>query len=112
MRDNIPVGDDSQTPLQFIFEPANCRIYYDFTTANQPHKLWEYVADIAWKGKKCAWGSMNTNVTVNGTSNSTVPGTVSPSIPQQVTKSDAPRRIAVFSTIGAVVGVAVMMQLL
>ena len=59
LRDSISLGDDTQTPLQFIFEPADCRIFYTPVTASEPHKLWEYAADVAWKGKECAWGGMS-----------------------------------------------------
>jgi hypothetical protein len=116
MRDNIPQGDDSQTPLQFVFEPANCRIYYNFMTASHPHKLWEYVADVAWKGKQCAWGGMDMNVTVGELGNSTGPvsnlSSGSPSGPEQVTRSEASGMTAAFSMMAAVVCVAVGMQLL
>jgi hypothetical protein len=111
MRDNIPEGDDSQTPLQFVFEPANCRIFYNFMTASHPHKLWEYVADVAWKGKQCAWGGMNTSVTVGEPGNSTVPGPGSPAQPKQVKQSEASRKTTVFSTMAALVGIALMVQM-
>jgi hypothetical protein len=112
MRDNIPQGDNTQTPLQFVFEPANCKIFYDFMTASHPHMLWERAADIAWKGKKCAWGGMNTNVTVGAGGNSTsTPGNGNPSTPLQVTANSAGRN-AVFSTMGAVVGAAAIMGLI
>ncbi|KUJ09328.1 uncharacterized protein LY89DRAFT_657656 [Mollisia scopiformis] len=77
--DNIPVGDDLQIPLQFVFEPANCRIFYTPETVLSESALWEMAADIAWKGGKCAWGGMNTDVSNNGTGvgNSTSPGEVS-----------------------------------
>lgn len=32
------------------------------------NRLWEYVSEVAWKGRKCAWGAVNGNVTGgNGT---------------------------------------------
>ncbi|KAF8858784.1 hypothetical protein BDZ45DRAFT_802182 [Acephala macrosclerotiorum] len=65
--DNIPRGDDLQISLQFVFEPANCRIFYSESTILSPRNLWMQVADIAWKGGKCAWGGMDTDVSINGT---------------------------------------------
>jgi hypothetical protein len=83
--DNIPLGDDLQIPLQFVFEPANCRIFYTPETVLSENSLWEMAADIAWKGAKCAWGSINDDVSNNGTG---VGNYTSPSGPGQVT-SDA-----------------------
>lgn len=76
--DNIPLGDDLQIPLQFVFEPANCRIFYTPETVLSENALWQVAADIAWKGRKCAWGGMSTDVGNNGTAvaNSTSPGKV------------------------------------
>ncbi|CZR62937.1 uncharacterized protein PAC_12834 [Phialocephala subalpina] len=65
--DNIPRGDDLQIPLQFVFEPANCRIFYSESTVLSPRDLWMQVADIAWKEGKCAWGGIDTVVGNNGT---------------------------------------------
>lgn len=115
MRDNIPQGDDAQTPLQFVFEPANCRIFYSFLTASHPHMLWEHVADVTWKGKQCAWGGMSTNVTVSEPGNSTspsAPGSGPPAGLKQVTTSVASGRTRVISSMAAVVGVGLMFQLL
>ncbi|PVH71096.1 hypothetical protein DL98DRAFT_616536 [Cadophora sp. DSE1049] len=66
LRDNIPPGDDAGIPLQFIFEPANCRIYYTPVTVDNPLPLWEQVYDIAWNGAKCNYGSINSDVSNNG----------------------------------------------
>jgi hypothetical protein len=66
-RDNIPQGDDSGIPLQFIFEPADCRIFYTAETVVSPANLWSQVHDIAWDEGACAWGGMAKNVSTNGT---------------------------------------------
>lgn len=65
LRDSIPPGDDAGIPLQFIFEPANCRIYYTPVTVDNPLILWEQVYDIAWNGGKCNYGSINSDVSNN-----------------------------------------------
>jgi hypothetical protein len=108
MRDNIPVGDDSQTPLQFVFEPADCRIFYTHMTASHPHMLWEHAADVAWKGKQCAWGGISTSVTGSGVS--TGSGNSTGSRPVPVTTSDASGRKMGFVMMGAAVGFALMVQ--
>ncbi|KAG0650397.1 Peptidase S41 family ustP [Hyphodiscus hymeniophilus] len=105
LRDNIPVGDDSQTPLQFVFEPADCRIFYTADTASQPHKLWEYAADVAWKGKKCAWGGVKTPPV--SSSNGTGSGS---SGQQQITTNDASRGSNAFPTVMASIVFAIITQ--
>lgn len=49
-RDGIREGDESQTPLQFIYEPADCRIYYTPEMAVDQTAAWKTVADTAFNG--------------------------------------------------------------
>ncbi|EPE36458.1 ClpP/crotonase [Glarea lozoyensis ATCC 20868] len=58
LRDSIPANDEAGVPRQFIFEPADCKIFYTARTVRDPVALWEHVYDVAWKGKPCAWGGM------------------------------------------------------
>ena len=57
-QDNIAQDDPQQMPLQFVFEPADCKIFYTAETILNPNALWAYVHDVAWKGQACAWGSV------------------------------------------------------
>ncbi|KAK0128759.1 hypothetical protein ONS95_000710 [Cadophora gregata] len=66
LRDSIPPGDDAGIPLQFVFEPVNCRIYYTPVTVDNPRVLWEQVYDIAWNGGKCNYGSINSDFSNKG----------------------------------------------
>jgi hypothetical protein len=63
-QDNVPLNDPQQIPLQFVFEPADCKIFYTAQTLLNPNALWAYVHDVAWKGQACAWGSVTANSTV------------------------------------------------
>lgn len=78
LKDNITEGNTSGVPLQFVFEPADCRIFYNPKTVFSPLLLWGQVHDIAWNGGKCAYGGIR--ATTNGTSgsgdNTTTPGQV------------------------------------
>ncbi|KAI9667445.1 MAG: hypothetical protein M1821_000261 [Bathelium mastoideum] len=58
LRDNIAQDDPSATPLQFIFEPADCRIFYTAQSVSQPKYVWEHVADVMWGNKSCAVGDL------------------------------------------------------
>lgn len=59
LQDSIPLDDDAQIPLQFVFEPADCRIFYTQETVLEQNALWQYAHDVAWNGKPCAWGGIS-----------------------------------------------------
>src|SRR5207302_1582357 len=60
--DNIPKEDDKQVPLQFVFESANCRIFYTPHTFADPANLRATVRDVALGDRTCTWGGMDTEV--------------------------------------------------
>ncbi|KAF1346605.1 hypothetical protein BDV97DRAFT_400517 [Delphinella strobiligena] len=65
-RDGIRQDDLEEVPLQFRYEPANCRIFYTKEMVLDETAVWKTVADIAWNGKaSCVAGGI-------GSSNSTV----------------------------------------
>jgi hypothetical protein len=56
MRDGVRRGNDS-TPLQFIVEPADCRLYYTPAMVVDVTKMWIAAADAKWLGKqRCVAG--------------------------------------------------------
>jgi hypothetical protein len=57
VRDLIRQGDDSQTPLQFVHQAADCRLLYQEEHATSISTLWQKVYDVAWKGQVCASGN-------------------------------------------------------
>ena len=60
-RDGIREGDETQTPLQFIYEPADCRIYYTPEMAVDQTAAWKTVADTAFNGiNHCVAGDYGT----------------------------------------------------
>ncbi|KAF2718351.1 hypothetical protein K431DRAFT_253534 [Polychaeton citri CBS 116435] len=63
-RDGIREGDETETPLQFVYEPADCRIYYTPAMAVDQTAAWKTVADTAFNGKShCVAGSYSGNAT-------------------------------------------------
>jgi hypothetical protein len=52
MRDGLRKGDDSGTPLQFIVEPADCRMFYTPDMTVDITRIWTAAADVKWLGKK------------------------------------------------------------
>lgn len=55
-RDGIQEGDASQTPLQFIYQPADCRIFYTAEMTVDVTALWEKVVDVTWGEDSCVVG--------------------------------------------------------
>lgn len=47
-RDVIRRNDDEQTPLQFLYEPAQCRIFYTKSMVIDQSVVWKTVADTVW----------------------------------------------------------------
>ncbi|KAH6716726.1 peptidase S41 family protein [Leptodontidium sp. MPI-SDFR-AT-0119] len=60
---------DSQTPLQFLMQPANCRIFYTAQMLSSPELVWKRTVDATWTDPNqfCVEGSiMAANTTTNG----------------------------------------------
>jgi hypothetical protein len=58
-RDALRQGDDSGTPLQFRYEPADCRIYYTAQMTTDISASWKAAADSMWGTKnRCVAGSL------------------------------------------------------
>ncbi|KAI8937514.1 hypothetical protein NX059_005232 [Plenodomus lindquistii] len=63
-RDGIRDGDETNTPLQFVYEPSDCRILYTKEMTVDVTAIWEAVAETAWGGKNhCVAGSIGGNAT-------------------------------------------------
>lgn len=61
VRDNIRKGDAEQTPTQFIYEKADCRIFYEKEHVVDVTTLWKSVYDVVWGGAQCAEGGVSTS---------------------------------------------------
>lgn len=60
-RDGIRDGDESETPLQFVYEPADCRILYTKEMTVDVTAIWKAVADSAFGGEShCIAGNLTT----------------------------------------------------
>ena len=66
LRDQIRKGQD--VPLQFIYEAADCRIYWTLATFNNFTALWEHAASAIWQNTiLCVKDSTIFPSTANGT---------------------------------------------
>ena len=76
LRDQIRRGENF--PLQFIYEAANCRIFYTIDTFFNMAALWQYAADAIWTNSGlCVEGS------TNQPSSGSVTDTIGPSVDQK-----------------------------
>lgn len=57
-RDGIAQGDTTETPLQFVYQAANCRIWYTAEMTYDITAMWEKAADVAWGGASCVVGDV------------------------------------------------------
>ncbi|KAK6435435.1 hypothetical protein LTR95_008382, partial [Oleoguttula sp. CCFEE 5521] len=63
-RDGIREGDESETPLQFVYEEADCRIYYTPAMVVDETAVWKTVADTAFNGvSHSVAGGLGSNAT-------------------------------------------------
>jgi len=57
-RDGIRQGDTAELPLQFLYEPADCRILYTPAMVIDETAVWKTVAGTVWNGgDACVAGS-------------------------------------------------------
>ena len=68
---NEYLNDSSGVPgvieTQFIYEAANCKLFYTKTTLFNITAQWQAVYDVAWRGARCVPGStVNSDGTISG----------------------------------------------
>lgn len=51
--------DDDQTPLQFVYEAAECRLFYTLANYLERETVWQAAAKAMFGGGQCVQGSMN-----------------------------------------------------
>lgn len=59
VRDNILKDDlNDGVPAQFLYEAADCRLFYEPAMLSDPRAIWKKAAAVAWGGGKCVAGSI------------------------------------------------------
>ncbi|PQE21762.1 peptidase S41 family protein [Rutstroemia sp. NJR-2017a BBW] len=61
LRNNMPTNSSSSTPLQFIYESSNCRLFYLQSDLYRIEGLWSRVHDVVWGNGSCVQGSTVTD---------------------------------------------------
>ncbi|KAI5196320.1 hypothetical protein E4T38_08569 [Aureobasidium subglaciale] len=59
-RDGIREGDVEETPLQFVYEATDCRIFYTPAMVVDQSAVWRTVADTVWGGGNACVAGSNT----------------------------------------------------
>jgi hypothetical protein len=54
LRDNVNDG----LPAQYVYEPADCRLYWTLPMIENVEKVWEAAAEAAWNGGACVAGAL------------------------------------------------------
>ncbi|KAF2763527.1 hypothetical protein EJ05DRAFT_472424 [Pseudovirgaria hyperparasitica] len=67
--DNIQPGDEEMVPLQFVYEAADCRLYYTRDMASDPMEVWRRTAGAMWSGEACVADSTNHPSSLSGGDN-------------------------------------------
>ncbi|KAH9881623.1 hypothetical protein IAQ61_000350 [Plenodomus lingam] len=65
-QDQIRKGDKTATPLQFIYEAADCRIFYTAETFADPDAAWKQAWDAFQDDSKCVEGSTGHKSSISG----------------------------------------------
>ncbi|TKA44043.1 hypothetical protein B0A54_04809 [Friedmanniomyces endolithicus] len=63
---NIREGDDSVTPLQFVYEAADCRFFYTADMILDQSLVWQRTYDLKWGNGTCVQGSTGDPSSVSG----------------------------------------------
>src|SRR4030095_609151 len=59
--------DTSNTPLEFLYEAADCKLFYTADMIKNVRLVWETAVDARWSNYKgCVAGSTNHNSSVGG----------------------------------------------
>ncbi|KAF2729874.1 hypothetical protein EJ04DRAFT_446327 [Polyplosphaeria fusca] len=68
LRDNIRKNDDSVTPLEFVYEAADCRLFYTGDMVRDVTNVWKKTVDARWGDAKktCVEGSTRDKSSLSG----------------------------------------------
>ncbi len=78
-QDQVRKGDKTATPLQYIYEAADCRVFYTPDTYSDPNAAWKQAWDAISDNTKCVSGSTNDKSSISGGYKPYGPGTLNQS---------------------------------
>lgn len=66
LKDNTRQGDQTVTPLEFIHEAADCKLFYTAAMVNDVTNVWKGAADAMFNGQGCVEGSEGDPTSISG----------------------------------------------
>ena len=69
-QNNIRKGDDSATPLMYVYEASSCRFFYTPEMIVDQSQVWSYAYNLQWGNGTCLQGSTGAPSAVTGFSTS------------------------------------------
>lgn len=66
VRNNIREGDESATPLQFVYEAADCRLFFTAEMYAEQSLIWRAAYNAIWRGAACVEGSTGHPSSISG----------------------------------------------
>lgn len=88
VQDQIRKGDESGTPLQYIYEDADCRIFYTTKMLLQPESAWAAAWSAYTDDSKCVKGSTKKSSSISGGYKPFGPGDLNGKQSEKSTSSD------------------------
>jgi hypothetical protein len=64
--DNLRMNDTTETPLQFIYEAADCKLFYTVDQIFDVTKVWKAVVDTKWGNGSCVANSTGDPSSLSG----------------------------------------------
>jgi hypothetical protein len=67
LRDNIRQGDNTNTPLEFVYEAADCKLFYTEAQFGDVTEVWKATVDARWSNSKgCVEKSTGDKSSISG----------------------------------------------
>ena len=89
LRDNV----DDGVPAQFVVEESDCRLFWTADMHRDVSAVWRAVADAAWKGGRCAAGSVDAGNGGGGNHKEKKRKQAKKRLPPRERRSDVARRL-------------------
>lgn len=86
-RDGIQKGDTTNTPLQFVYEEADCRLFYTAEMTIDVTAVWKKVYDAKWGNASCVAGTLGDKGAPGGYGKAKTMETATFSLPRELSST-------------------------
>ncbi|KAF2203680.1 hypothetical protein GQ43DRAFT_366347 [Delitschia confertaspora ATCC 74209] len=109
LMDHVRQNDTTETPLEFVYEAADCKLFYTMDGFIDQEVTWKQVADAKWGNGKCVEGSMGDKSALSVVKNQpfkVINKTSGPQLFQGAASETRARGLVELVTLGALVAAA------